>query len=111
MSVDVPLKKMLSYAGINISLREISNFCYIKKYEYRLHFDTEFLILLTLFNSLKVVLINMVATLMMPAKLATLGLLKINVYWIKGYDVIISVHDVTKKILSRESNYDVDMVM
>ena len=88
---------MLSYAGINIFLQEISNFCYIKKYEYRLHFDTEFLILLTLFNSLKVVLINMVATLTMPAKLATLGLLKIKVYWIKGYDVIISAYDAIKK--------------
>ena len=102
---------MLSYAGINIFLQEISNFCYIKKYEYRLHFDTEFLILLTLFNSLKVVLINMVATLKMPAKLATLGLLKIKVYWIKGYDVIIFVYDVNKKILSHESSYNVDMVM
>ena len=102
---------MLSYAGINIFLQEISNFCYIKKYEYRLHFDTEFLILLTLFNSLKVILIDMVATLKMPAKLATLGLLKIKVYWIKGCDVIISVYDVNKKILSHESSYNVDMVM
>ena len=58
---------------------------------------TEFLILLTLFNSLKVVLINMVATLTMPAKLATLGLLKIKVYWIQGYDVIISAYDAIKK--------------
>ena len=53
----------------------------------------------------------MVATLKMPAKLATLGLLKIKVYWIKGYDVIISVYDVNKKILSHESSYNVDMVM
>ena len=41
---------------------------------------------------------------MTPAKLDTLGLLKIKVFWIKGYDVISSVHDVTNKSLSRESN-------
>ena len=40
----------------------------------------------------------MVTILMMSVKLATLGLLKIKVLWNKGYDVIISVHDVTKKI-------------
>ena len=29
----------------------------------------------------------------MSAKLATLGLLKIKLFWSKGYNVIISVHD------------------
>ena len=29
----------------------------------------------------------------MSAKLATLGLLKIKLFWNKGYNVIISVHD------------------
>ena len=53
----------------------------------------------------------MVAILMMSAKMATLGLLKIKVFWNKGYDVIIYVHDVTNKILSRDSNYIVDVVM
>ena len=53
----------------------------------------------------------MVAILMMSAKMATLGLLKIKVFWNKGYDVIISVHDVTNKILSRDSNYIIDVVM
>ena len=47
----------------------------------------------------------------MSAKLATLGLLQINVFWKKGYDIIISIHDVTNKILSPKSNYIVDMVM
>ena len=42
------------------------------------------------FESLKVVLINMVAILMMPAKLATVGLLKIKIFWNKGYDVLYS---------------------
>ena len=53
----------------------------------------------------------MVTILMMSAKMATLGLLKIKVFWNKGYDVIISVHDVTNKILSRDSNYIVDVAM
>ena len=47
----------------------------------------------------------------MSAKLATLGLLKINGFWNIGYDVIISVHDFTSKIISRDSNYVVDGVM
>ena len=29
--------------------------------------------------------------------MATLGLLKIKVFWKKGYDVIISTHDLNKK--------------
>ena len=53
----------------------------------------------------------MVKILMMSAKMATPGLLKIKVFWNKGYDVIISVHDVTNKILSRDSNYNVNVVM
>ena len=53
----------------------------------------------------------MVTVLMMPAKMASLGLLKIKVFWNKGYDVIISVHDVINKILSCNSNYIVDVVM
>ena len=47
----------------------------------------------------------------MLAKIAIPGLLKITVLWNKGYDVIIPVHDVTNKILSRDSNYIVDVVM
>ena len=60
----------------------------------------EFLILLTFFKSLKIFLINMVTILMVSAKLATLGLLKIKIFQNKGYDVIIPNHDVTSKILS-----------
>ena len=59
----------------------------------------------------KVVLINMIAILMMSAKLVTLYFLKIKIFWNKDYDDIISVHDVTKKFLSRDSNYIVDVVM
>ena len=47
---------------------------------------------------------------MMSAKMATPGLCRITVFWSKGYDIIIPVHDVTNKILSRDSNYIVDVV-
>ena len=47
----------------------------------------------------------MVAILMMSVKMATPGLLKIRVFRNKVYDVIISVHDVPNKFLSRDSNY------
>ena len=47
----------------------------------------------------------------MSAKMASPGLLKITVFWNKSYDVIISVDDVTNKILSRDSNYIVDVFM
>ena len=53
----------------------------------------------------------MVAILKMSAKLATLGPLKIKVFWNKGYDVIIYVYEVTNQILSRDSNCIVDVVM
>ena len=43
--------------------------------------------------------------------MATLGLLKIKVFWNKGHDVIIFVYDIINKNLSRESNYIVDLVM
>ena len=56
-------------------------------------------------------LINMVTILMMSAKMATSGLLKIKVFWNKGYYVIYSVYDVTNKILSHDSNYIMDVVM
>ena len=69
------------------------------------------IILLTLFQSLKIVLINMVAILMMSAKLVAIGLLKIKVFWNKCYDVITFIYDVTNKILSRDSNYMVDVVV
>ena len=47
----------------------------------------------------------------MSAKVATPVLLKIKIFWKKGYDVIIYVHDVTNKILSCDSNYIADVVM
>ena len=48
---------------------------------------------------------------MMSAKMATSGLLKLKILWKNGYDVIIFAHDVTNKILSPDSNYNVNAVM
>ena len=53
----------------------------------------------------------MVTILMMSAKMATLGLLKIKISWNIGYDVIVSTHYVCNKTLSRDLNYIVDAVI
>ena len=47
---------------------------------------------------------------LMSAKWATPGLLRIKVFRNKGYDVMISVQDATKN-LSHDSKYLVDLVM
>ena len=52
---------------------------------------------------------NMVAILIMSAKWATLDLLEIKVFWKKGF-YFIFVHDVTREILLRDSNYIADVV-
>ena len=70
----------LSSADISIFSPGISKFSHIKKYRYTLRFYTQFLILLTFSESLKIVLIHMVTILMMSAKVATLGFLKIQVF-------------------------------
>ena len=44
-------------------------------------------------------------------KTKSLGLLKIKVFWNKGYDVVASIHDVTNKILSCGSSFIVDVVI
>ena len=46
----------------------------------------------------------------MSAKLPTPGLLKLKISQNKGYDVIITDYYVKNKILSRGSNYIVDLV-
>ena len=53
----------------------------------------------------------MVTILMMSAKIATLGVLKIKVFFNNGYDVIVSFGDVNKNILSHDPNYIVNVVM
>ena len=53
----------------------------------------------------------MVKILMMSAKMATPGFLKLKIFWKKVYDVIISTHDANNTILSDDSNYIVNVVM
>ena len=48
---------------------------------------------------------------MISAKLLTLGLLKVKVFRNRGYGIIVSGLDVTNKILSRNTNYIVDVVI
>ena len=67
-------------ADISNFSREISKFCYIMKYMYRLHFNTKLQILLTFLESIKIVLIKKVAILVTPAKMATPGLLKMKIF-------------------------------
>ena len=105
------LTHLLVFADISVFLPKTSKFCYIKKYRHRLHIDKQLLIPLTYFEFLKIALIKMVQLLMMSAKMATLGFLKIKVFWKNGYEVIMFVHDATNKISSRDSNCIVDVVI
>ena len=62
------------------------------------------------FKFLRIVLINVI-TILMLVKILTVDVVKIKVVWSKGYDLIISVYDVTDKVLSHNSNYVVDVVI
>ena len=59
-------------------------------------------------ESLKIVLINMIAILVMSAN-GDFRFLKIKVFRNKGCDVLTSVFDISNKILSSDSNYIVDV--
>ena len=50
-------------------------------------------------------------TILIMSNMATLGLLKIKVFWNKSYDVIIYVDEITHKILSCDLNHIADVVM
>ena len=54
---------------------------------------------------------NMVKILIMSAKMAAPALLKIKIFWNKGYYVKDSFYDVSDKILSLDSNQIMDVVM
>ena len=53
----------------------------------------------------------MVKILMMSAKVAMPGLRKINIFKKKDSDVMIVEYDVINEVLSRDSNYIVNVVM
>ena len=69
----------LSSADVSFLLPGISKSANIKKYRHRLHFGSQFLILLTFLESLKIFSINLVIILMMSVKMATQALLKLTV--------------------------------
>ena len=72
-----------SSADISIFSPEISKFCYIKKYRYRLGFDTSFLYILTFLESSQIAIIIMVKVLMISAKMATPAFVKKGIFQIK----------------------------
>ena len=69
----------LSSADISIFSSEISKFCYIKKYRYRLNFSTEFLIILDFLECLQICLINL-DIIFDEVKMATPDFLKTTVF-------------------------------
>ena len=54
---------------------------------------------------------NMVTISMMSLKVVTPGLLKIKMFLNTVYDAIISGHELTNKVLLRDSKYIVDVVL
>ena len=67
------------------------------------------MIVLIIIEVLKVALMNVIAILTMSAKLAIAGLLKITVFWNKGYGIIASM--TSSNILWHDSNYIVNVVI
>ena len=54
----------------------------------------------------------MLSILMMSAKMATLDIFKIKIFYEnEGNEVMAFAHDVTNKVLLRDSNYAVDVAM
>ena len=53
----------------------------------------------------------MVEFLLISSKFDALNLLKMEVFWSKGYEIIISVYDVANEILSRELNHIAEVIM
>ena len=53
----------------------------------------------------------MAAILMMPSQLVALGLLKMKVFWNKGYNVIIFIYEASNKVLSRDANSTLDVII
>ena len=104
------MTRHLSSADYQHFLLEIRKFSYIKKCKYRLHLDTlslishNFWVFKDCFNKHGYNFNDI-------SKNGYSRTFKIKRFWNKGYDVIISVHHVTNKILSLDSNYTVDVAM
>lgn len=99
------MTQSLTYFDINIFMPLINNFCFIRKYRQIFVFDTSVLIPFTFIESLEVVLINIMAVLMISRPLWR------KIFESKGYEVIISFNDFTKKLSSCDSDHTVDVVI
>ena len=77
-NIDKSRDTRINFCDISIFSPKVSNFCYIKKY--KIVFKYIVANSFNFFKSIKVVLINMVAALVMPAKLVTLSVLKIKIF-------------------------------
>ena len=99
------MTQSLSTFDINIFMLLISNFRFLKKCIQKFVFDASVLILLTFIESLEVILINVIATLMMSRPVWR------KIFHNKGYEVTISVKDFTKKLSACDSDHIVDVVM
>ena len=53
----------------------------------------------------------MVTILMVSTIMATVGLIKVNIFWNKADDVVIFVSGITNKILSSNSNHNLCVFM
>ena len=99
----------LSPADISIFSLEIIKFCCINKYRYITGIDGILIHnLLTYFETFLMDFLINIVTILMSAKMA---LLKIKVFLIKDYGVIIFVYELIYENVSRDSNHTVVVVM
>ena len=71
----------------------------------KLHCDTFFQFFFLTFIDSSWVVLTMTAILMLSAKWTTPGFFELKVFWNNGYELILSVQDVTSKILLYYSDY------
>ena len=97
------MKHTLIFADISVFLSEISKFCYIKKYRYKI----VFWYVISIYFTFSWVFIDFYKKHCYNfddvSKTAAAALLKIKIFWNKGYYAIYSAYDVTNKILSHHS--------
>ena len=110
-SCDTSLVLCWKSLEFSIFLPEITNFYCIKKYRYRLLIKHYFWFFELFFECFKHCMKKPGTVFMISAKMVTLGILELKIFWNKVYDVITSVCNATNKILSGDSNYILNAVM
>ena len=100
------MRRPLSYADIStFNLKKL-----LCQKKVKISFLNSICDFFTFIEILKIILINVLAIVMIKAKLVDLGLFKITIF-LKKHDIIISAFDTTNNILSRDLNYIVYMAM